>query len=138
MLFYQASHQNIHPLPSQFLRQVDTVIDSNLEDDKFSIEQLCKTIGYCRMQLHRKLKSATGYSASQYIRLRRIESAKNLLDSTDKTISEIAYQVGFNTPSYFTRCFILELGMTPSAYRNRFTCRQYSTTFKGDFSFKLS
>ena len=69
-----------------------------------------------RMQLHRKLKSLTGLSTTEFIRKERMKVAVSLLEKTDNTISEIAYQTGFNTPSYFIKSFKLIYNCTPSEF----------------------
>ena len=70
-----------------------------------------------RMQLHRKLKALTGKSALQFINIQRLNQATQLLNKTDANISEIAYQVGFNDPSYFNKCFKKQFGCTPKEYQ---------------------
>lgn len=68
------------------------------------------------MQLHRKLKAITGFSTTEFIRNERLKLAVNLLKDSDLNISEIAYQVGFNTPSYFIKCFKDVYKSTPSEF----------------------
>lgn len=74
-----------------------------------------------RVQLYRKTKALTGMSPVELIRRSRLEKGKKLLTVTDKTISEIAYAVGFNAPSYFTKCFKDEYGISPGEERERNT-----------------
>ena len=69
-----------------------------------------------RTQLHRKLKAITGMSASEFIRSQRLKLAIGLLKESDATISEIAYQVGFNSSSYFSKCFKEVYSCTPNEY----------------------
>jgi AraC-like DNA-binding protein len=78
---------------------------------------LCRKIGLGRSQLHNKLKALTGQSTSIYIRAIRLEKAKELLRMTDLNISEVAYEVGFRTPLYFTQVFTEEAGLSPSGFR---------------------
>lgn len=107
-----------HAQPSIFLKDVNSIFEKHLCDPDFSIDVLCKMLCMCRMQLHRKLKAETGLSASLFIRYSRLEMAKYLLASTALTVAEVAYDVGFSSPSYFTRSFVSEYRMTPSDYRN--------------------
>ena len=102
---------------SAFLAQVNSLIEQNLCNPRLSILYLCKVLCMSRMQLHRKLKAETCISASHYIRFCRLKAAKQLLLSTELTIAEIAYDVGFSSPSYFTRSFVAAHRMTPSEYR---------------------
>jgi YesN/AraC family two-component response regulator len=104
-------------LDERFIRKLRTAIEDNLSDEHFGIEQLCKAMGISRMQLHRKLKALTNSSASHYIRNIRLEKALKLLRSTDRSVSEIAYEVGFRNPSYFTESFTERYGMPPSKVR---------------------
>jgi AraC-like DNA-binding protein len=71
-----------------------------------------------RAQLHRKLKALTGLSTSHYIRSIRLHKAKAVLKQTDLNISQVAYEVGFSDPKYFSRVFTQAYGRTPMAFRN--------------------
>jgi AraC-like DNA-binding protein len=72
-----------------------------------------------RTQLHRKLKSIVGMSTTAFLRSQRLKLACRLLKESDGSTSEIAYQVGFNSPSYFTRCFKEAYGCTPTDYASK-------------------
>ena len=108
---------NETPPYATFLEAVNTVIQANLSDWKFSIDQLADTLHLSRMQLHRKLKATAGISTSLYIRKQRLKAAKKILLSTDWNIYIVARKVGFLSASYFTRCFVGEFGVTPSDFR---------------------
>ena len=73
-------------------------------------------MGVSRMQLHRKLKALTGYSTSEFIRNQRLKLAKQLIEQDKISISEVGYTVGFNDPSYFSKCFKQDFGQSPSEY----------------------
>lgn len=77
--------------------------------------ELSIELGLSESQLYRKLKATSGKSTALFIRSIKIQKGKELLQTTDKTISEIAYEVGFNDPSYFSRAFKEEFGLPPSA-----------------------
>ena len=69
-----------------------------------------------RMQLHRKLTAITGLSTTEFIRSQRLKQAIRILKNSDATVNEVAYTVGFNTPSYFIKCFKETYGKTPVEY----------------------
>ncbi|WP_279129890.1 helix-turn-helix domain-containing protein [Muribaculum intestinale] len=76
-------------------------------------------MGLERSQFYRKIKALTNYSPVELIRRIRLKHGHNLIVSTDKTISEIAYETGFSTPAYFTKCYRDAYGETPTEVRNR-------------------
>jgi YesN/AraC family two-component response regulator len=104
-------------MENEFLQKAKKAVEENISDSQFGIQQLCRLLAMSRAQLHRKLTALTGKSASHFIRNIRLRKAKNLLMTTDQTISEIAYDVGFKDPNYFTRLFSEEFGETPSETR---------------------
>ena len=100
----------------KFLTRVEKVLNSNLTDPSFNAESFSKLIGMSRMQLHRKLTAITGLSTTAFIRSQRLKVAIQLLKNSDATIAEIAYASGFNTASYFIKCFKEAYGKTPTEY----------------------
>ena len=100
----------------QFLERLQKVMDENLTQPDFSADRFSKEMGVSRMQLHRKLKAITGQSTSEFLRSQRLKLAYNLLKEKKANISEIGYTVGFNDPSYFTKCFKQEFGASPTEY----------------------
>ena len=106
-----------YKIEDAFVVKMKTIVEKRLDDPDFSIAQFCKDAGLSRTQLHRKLKALTNRSATDFIRSIRLQKAKKLLETTDKNISEIAYQVGFRDPSYFTRSFTKEFQFSPSETR---------------------
>ena len=101
---------------SDFLKRLQTVLDEHITEPDFTSERFGKLMHMSRTQLHRKLKAISGMSASEFIRSQRLKLAIRLLEESDASISEIAYQVGFNTPSYFSKCFKEEYNCTPNEY----------------------
>ena len=99
---------------TKFLKQVIESIHTHLDDTNFGPTQLAKEIGLSESQTYRKLKSITDKSTAIFIRSVRLQKGKELIETTDKTISEIAYQVGFNDPSWFSRAFKKEFNLAPS------------------------
>ena len=101
-----------------FIKKIEEAILDHLDDDNFSIHHLSRDITLSRSQTHRKIKALTGMSTANYIRHVRLHKAKELLITTTYSISEIAYQVGFKTPTYFSRAYKDLFDESPSATRN--------------------
>ncbi len=100
-----------------FLQKVNRAIEDHLANENFDATALCSAVNYSRSQLYHKLNALTGRSVAIYIRTIRLRRAKELLESTSLNISEIAYEVGFKDPSYFTRKYREEFGITPTQAR---------------------
>jgi DNA-binding response OmpR family regulator len=97
-----------------FVENVRKVILERIDDNEYSITQLCRDLGLSRTQLHNKLKAVTGRSASLFIRYIRLHESLKLLKQGELNVSEVAYSVGFKDPSYFSRTFADEFGYPPS------------------------
>ena len=102
----------------QFMKQLHAIIQKNLSDSEFGVENIGKQIGLSRVQLYRKVKAMTGSSVVDLLRKARLAKAKRLLVSRSMSVSEVAYDVGFSAPSYFTKCFKDEYGMLPGDVGN--------------------
>ena len=102
----------------QFVKQLNTIIQQNLSNSEFGVEDIGKEIGLSRVQLYRKVKAMTGSSVVDLLRKARLAKAKRLLESRSMSISEVAYEVGFSAPSYFTKCFKDEYNMLPGDVAN--------------------
>ncbi|MEN0051513.1 MAG: ATP-binding protein, partial [Bacteroidota bacterium] len=100
-----------------FLYRVQSTLEANLGEENFDIKALCEALHLSRMHLHRKLKALTGQSTTQYMLALRLERAKDLLKTTDLSISEITYRVGFKSQSHFSQAFAREIGQSPSVWR---------------------
>ncbi len=96
-----------------FVAQLRKVIKKHIPDAEYSVEDLGSEMGLSRVQLYRKVKALTGYSVIDLLRKARLAKAKQLLETTDKNISEVSYEVGFTTPSYFAKRFKEEFGISP-------------------------
>lgn len=107
------------PKEAAFLISINQCILKNLEDERFDANALSSAIAMSRAQLFRKLKSLTGNSPGYYIKTMRLEKAKELLETSDVTVSEAAYKTGFNSPSNFTKVFSEKYGITPSQFRRQ-------------------
>ena len=92
-------------MSDSFLNKVEQVISQHIENEKFGVSELAEHLNLSRSQILRKIKSSTGTSANQFIRDIRLSKALELLRNEELTVSEIAYNVGFGSPSYFNKCF---------------------------------
>ncbi len=103
---------------SEFLSELRGIVVQNLSEDDFGVNDLAKEVRLSRSQLHRKLKYLTGKSTSCFIREIRLINASKLLRDNNNTVSEIAYKVGFSSPSYFNKCFHDYFGHSPGVHKN--------------------
>ena len=102
----------------KFLIEFEALIEKHLGDSTLSVEKLSHELGMSRVQLFRKISALTNKNVSDYIADFKLQKAKALLTNSDKTIAEIAYETGFNNPSYFTTFFKQKTNQTPSEWRN--------------------
>ncbi|MEZ0541105.1 ATP-binding protein [Fibrella arboris] len=100
----------------RFLTQAIAVVEAHLSNSSFDVEQLSKALNLSRMQLHRKLKALTNQSATEFVRQLRLQRAADLLRQRSATVSEVAFGVGFESLSYFTKAFRDQFGTVPSAF----------------------
>lgn len=122
--FADGSNASLQKVPaadvdSGFLNRLYAIIDKHLSDPDFGVEQLGERIGLSRVQLYRKTKTLCGYSPNELLRATRLKRAASLLASTEKTIAEITYEVGFSSPSYFTKCYKEFFGENPAHFLKR-------------------
>lgn len=115
-LVLKAKDIAITPTDEVFLEKVQQVMDDQLSDAGFNAGKFASAVGMSRMQLHRKLTAITGLSTTEFIRSQRLKQAIRILKNSDATVNEVAYTVGFNTPSYFIKCFKETYGKTPVEY----------------------
>ena len=101
-------------MDEQFMTKVLKVIGEHISEESFKIEELGTEVGMSRTQFYRKLKAITGMPASTYLRTVRLTRAKKMIEKNQGNISEIAYSLGFSSPSYFTKCFRKEFGYPPT------------------------
>jgi len=106
---------------SSFEERVRSPVRRHLGDPDFTVEQLAETVGLTRRTLARKTKEHLGQTPSDLIRTMRVERGARLLAETTETVSQIAYAVGFNSLSYFSRSFRTHFGVPPSTYRSEET-----------------
>lgn len=101
-----------------FLRKLNEEIEKHIADENFSVEYLTDILNISRSNLQRKLKSISGYSPGDYLRNYRLKKACQLLLESDSRINEVAFSVGFNSASYFTKAFYKCYGMSPKEFIN--------------------
>jgi len=106
--------KNVKNHETKFLNKIITVIHDKITQADFGPLQLALQLNLSESQLYRKLKATSGKSPAVFIRSIRLLKGKELIQTTDKTISEVTYDVGFNDPSYFSRAFKDEFGRAPS------------------------
>ncbi|SFF68214.1 Signal transduction histidine kinase [Salegentibacter agarivorans] len=103
----------------KFLEEAMAIVEKNMMNTDFSVEMMVKEMGLSRSNLYLKLKEITGLSSSEFIRNIRLKRAVQLLEQSDLSVKEIMYMTGFNTASYFAKCFKKQFGKTPSEYVNK-------------------
>ncbi|MFK8102275.1 MAG: two-component regulator propeller domain-containing protein [Saprospiraceae bacterium] len=106
-------------LDEQFLKDIVEVVEANMSNTDFKVDDMCKTLGISKSQLYRKLKSLFGMSANEMIRVVRLKRAAQLLRQTKLRIAEVTYKVGFSDLQYFRDAFKKQYGMLPSEYREK-------------------
>ena len=90
-----------------------------MEDSKLSIEEMAADLGLSRVQFYRKIKALTNYAPAELLRILRLKRADTLLRTTENTVSEISYSVGFSSPGYFTKCYREWFGEAPTEVQKR-------------------
>lgn len=102
-----------------FVDKLRKEIEERLSNPDTNVENLGAALGFSRVQLYRKTKALTGYAPNELLRIARLKKAASLLAATEKSIAEVTYEVGFSSPSYFTRCFKEFFGESPTDYLKR-------------------
>ncbi|MBP6222120.1 MAG: substrate-binding domain-containing protein [Phocaeicola sp.] len=113
------SKESVSDVDKGFVDRFRELIEENLADSELSVEDLGSKMGLSRVQLYRKIKALTNYSPNELVRIARLKKAASLLASSEKTISEITYEVGFTSPSYFTKCYKDYFGESPTDFLKR-------------------
>ncbi|PKQ45388.1 hybrid sensor histidine kinase/response regulator transcription factor [Confluentibacter flavum] len=109
----------LNKMDKVFLLKIGRIIESSIDNENFNVEELSNKMGMSRTYIYRKIKKMTDMSISEFIIATRLKKSLELLRNSGKSISEIAYDVGFKTPSYYTRCFKNIFKITPSEYIER-------------------
>lgn len=106
----------ISSVDEKFIRRLESILEKELSNSEYTMDNFAREIGMSRMQLHRKLKTLFGVSATEFIRNERLKAAAVLVQKGGTSVSEVAYAVGFTDMSYFAKCFRDRFGVTPSNY----------------------
>nr|WP_289621471.1 substrate-binding domain-containing protein [Bacteroides congonensis] len=106
--------EDVCDMDKDFVEKFKALIDAKMGDSNLNVEDLGKDMGLSRVQLYRKIKSLTNYSPNELLRIARLKKAASLLASSDMTVSEIGYEVGFSSPSYFNKCYKEQFGESPT------------------------
>jgi len=104
-------------IEDSFVKKVREAVEQNLSDASFSVEKLARLVFMSHSQLHRKLEALTGYSPNKFIRMARLEKARELLRDQANSIASVAMDCGYDDPGYFARVFKQEYGVTPQKWR---------------------
>lgn len=111
--------QTISKIDRKFVIEFTSLVESNLSNEEFSVEDICKSLGISRVQLYRKVKALLNINVNDYILNTRLQKAKYFLQHEEYSISEIAYNVGFSSPAYFSTVFKSKFGVTPKAFKEK-------------------
>ncbi len=103
----------------KFINEFTSLVENNIDNEDFSVDEICKEIGISRVQLYRKVKALIGYNINDYILTVRLQKAKYLLTNENLTISEVAYKVGFASQAYFSTVFKSKFLVTPSEFKEK-------------------
>jgi transcriptional regulator GlxA family with amidase domain len=104
----------------KFVKRIIDIISDHISDTHFNVESLTDAVGMSRMHLHRKIMTLFGQSPGDFLRTIRLNRGAELLKEKTGNISEIAYDVGFDSPAYFSNCFRRQFGINPSEYVKNF------------------
>ena len=108
----------------KFLQKAMDTVDQHLADPEFDVNLFSQEMAMSRQQMHRKFRAVVDQSATEFIRVIRLKKAAELLSKKSGTVTEIGYEVGFNTPNYFTKTFKEHYGLTPSEYTEKYSGNQ--------------
>ena len=106
-------------MDQQFLQKAISIIEKHLSHPDFTVKQFAEEMALSRVQLHRKLTAIVGNNATEFIQMYRLNKAAGMIKQKSGTIAEIAYDVGFSSPSYFSECFRKQYGVSPSEYKEK-------------------
>jgi signal transduction histidine kinase/DNA-binding response OmpR family regulator len=113
----------VNSIDEKFLNELIEIVESQLGNEKFGVEKLSEELSMSRSQLHRKLAALLGTGPNQFIRSFRLQRAHDLIKQNSATTAEIAFQVGFGSPSYFTKCFQEQFGYLPSELNAQYSSK---------------
>ncbi|RMG80565.1 MAG: DNA-binding response regulator, partial [Bacteroidetes bacterium] len=119
-ILIKTSGEKIVSAEEEFVHRAIEIVEENIGNEDFSVDDFAGNLNMSRSQLHRKIHALTGKSATSFIRTIRLQRAAELLKTGNGNVTEIAFDVGFGSQSYFTRCFAEQFGCSPSEYKRRY------------------
>ena len=105
----------------KFLDRITEIIEARISDPQLSVEDLGREVGLSRSSLYKKIKAKTGQVPNEFVRLIRLKAAAKLLMQQEYSIAEVGYKVGFNSHSYFSKCFYTQFQLTPTEFADKYT-----------------
>ena len=114
--FVQANTMAMTKADETFLKKQNEIVVANMQNPDFCLDNMASLLNMSRSSLNRKIKGVLDMTPNDYIRLERLKKAAQLMQEGDCMINEICYMVGFNTPSYFTKCFQKQFGILPKDF----------------------
>jgi len=118
-LTFGERRENVADIDKSFITRFRKIIEDKLIDNDLNVDEIGKSLGLSRVQLYRKIKSLTNYAPNELVRIIRLKASEQLMINTEKSISEIAYETGFSSPSYFTKCFKEYFNESPTEFIKR-------------------
>ena len=106
-------------IDNEFYNRFLDILNADIGNPDLNVDKISTMMGLERSQFYRKIKALTNYSPVELIRRLRLKKARTLLTSTEKSVSEIAYEIGFSTPAYFSKCYREAYGETPTEARSK-------------------
>ena len=116
---YGEKKESLTEIDKTQISKFRTTVEENLSDSELSVDVIGQELGMSRVQLYRKIKSLTNYAPNELVRNIRLKKAEHLILSSNKNISEIAYETGFSSPSYFSKCFKEYFNESPTDFVSR-------------------
>jgi AraC-like DNA-binding protein len=113
----EPSHVHITSVDEKLIEQAVKYVEANMSSPGLSVEEMSKHLGMSRVHLYKRIRQVTGLTPIEFIRIMRLKRAAQLLRESQRNVSEIAYEVGFNNPKYFSKYFKDEFGVLPSVYQ---------------------
>ena len=114
----EAAQSSPSKLDKKFVSSFVSLVEANISNAEFGVNDICSDLGLSRVQLYRKVKALLGYSVNDYINNVRLKTAKHLILKGDDPIAEIAFKVGYSSAAYFSTAFKSQFNVTPTEFKN--------------------
>ena len=113
----KSMRENESPEERKFINLFIAIVEGNFQNPEFSVQDISRELGLSRVQVYRKVKQLLGYSVSDYLKEVRLKKACHMLRTTQQSVSEIAYAVGFSSPAYFSTVFKNHFNSSPTQFK---------------------